>query len=78
MREGTSGTAAAADFNSSWMQARAARDGLESTQSLSSILTWKDGRTFILELEPTDAAICIEILYRVRSGSPPLSITLAH
>ena len=64
-------TAAAADFNNLWMQARAAGDRLESAQTLSSILTWKDGRTFILDLEPTDAALCIEILHRVRSGSPP-------
>ena len=71
-------TAAAVDFNNLWMKARAARDELESAQTLSSILTWKDGRTFILDLEPTDAALCIEILHRVRSGSPLLSVTLAY
>ena len=55
------------DFNRLWEEARSVEDESESIQSLAKILLSKEGREFILTLEPNDAELCIEILDYVRS-----------
>ena len=54
----------AVDFNMLWKKARitATADEAESVKTLTKVLSSKDGQTFILNLEPADAALCIEIL----------------
>ena len=59
------------DFNGLWKKAREATDETESIRTLAKILSSKDGRAFILDLEPQDAEFCIEILDHVNSNSPP-------
>jgi hypothetical protein len=56
-----------ADSNKLWKKARsvAATDEAESVRTLAKILTSKDGREFISNLEPSDAKLCIEILDQV-------------
>jgi len=58
------------DFDELWKRVRAV-DEVESVRALVKILSSKSGRTFIFDLEPSGAALCIEILDHV---SPSLSI----
>ena len=58
------------NFNKQWKKARAAMDEAESVRALAKILSSKDGRTFILDLEPPEAELCIEILDYVSSNPP--------
>ena len=58
------------DFNKLWNKARAAADETESIQILARILSSKDGRAFILDLNPQDVGLCIEILDYVNSNPP--------
>ena len=59
----------AVDFSGLWESARAAAasDEAESVRQMAEILSSKDGRTFILDLEPSDAELCIEILDHVNT-----------
>ncbi|KAF9644384.1 kinase-like protein [Thelephora ganbajun] len=52
----------AIDFNKLWKEARTTEDEAGSVRALAKILSSKDGRTFILNLEQTEAELCIEIL----------------
>jgi len=56
------------DFDELWKKVRAV-DEAESIRTLAKILSSKDGRMFIFNLEPPEAALCIEILDHV-SPSP--------
>jgi len=58
------------NFDQLWKKVRAV-DEAESIRTLAKILSSKDGRTFIFNLEPSDAALCIEILDHV-SPSPSI------
>ena len=60
----------AIDFNKLWKEVRTATDKAKSVRTLAKILSSKDGRTFILDLEPSEAKACIEILDHVRSLNP--------
>jgi len=60
------------DFNELWKRVRAV-DGVESIRTLAKILSSKDGRTFVFNLEPSDVASCVEILDRVS-----LSLSIRH
>jgi hypothetical protein len=62
----------AIDFNKLWKEVSAVAtvDGAESVRTLAKILLSKDGRKFILDLEPLDAALCIEVLDHVSSNLP--------
>ena len=64
----------AIDFDEQWKKVRtvAIADEAKSIRTLVKILASKEGRTFILDLEPSEAALCIEILDRV-SSNPPIS-----
>lgn len=62
-----------ADFNKLWKRVHTATDEAESVRALAKILSSKDGRTFILDLEPPDAELCIEILDHV-SPNPPSTV----
>lgn len=53
------------DFDNLWQTARTATDETESIQTLAAILSSVDGQAFILNLEPSDAELCIGILDRV-------------
>ena len=64
----------ATDFNGQWKNARTATDEAESVRTLTKILSSKEGRTFVFNLDPQDATFCIEILDHVsplQSHSPP-------
>lgn len=52
----------AVDFNERWEKARTATDKAESVRTLAKILSFEDGQTFISNLEPPEAELCIEIL----------------
>jgi hypothetical protein len=69
----------AIDFSKLWKKASAVAtvDEAESVRTLAKILLSQDGRKFILDLEPLDAALCIEILDHV-SPNPPFSIPRSH
>jgi hypothetical protein len=58
------------DFNKLWKRARTVVDEAESVRTLVRILSSKDGRTFILNLEPREVELCIEILDHVSSNPP--------
>ena len=58
----------AVDFNKLWKKARTAKDETESIRTLAKILSSKDGRTFILDMELSEAELCIEILDHVSSN----------
>jgi len=62
------------DFNRLWKKARTATDEAESIRTLAEILTSKDGRAFILDLEVKDAELCIEILDHVNSNPPSAAL----
>ena len=62
-----------ADFNKLWKRVHTATDEAESVRALAKILSSKDGRAFILDLEPPDAELCIEILDHV-SPNPPSTV----
>ena len=59
----------AVDFGSLWERARAAATSneAESVRQMAEILSSKDGRTFISDLGPSDAELCIEILDHVNT-----------
>ena len=59
----------AADFGSLWERARAAAPSneAESVRHMAELLSSKDGRTFISDLQPSDAELCIEILDHVNT-----------
>ena len=57
--------AMATDFNGQWKNARTATDEAESVRTLTKILSSKEGRTFVFNLDPQDATFCIEILDHV-------------
>ena len=59
----------AVDFGVLWGRARtaAASNEAESVRHMAEILSSKDGRAFILDLEQSDAELCIEILDHVNS-----------
>ena len=67
-----------ADYNKLWKRVRSAVDEGESVRTLVNILSSKDGRTFISNLEPSEAELCIEILDHVstdptiRGGRSPM------
>jgi hypothetical protein len=56
------------DFNKLWKKVRTVADEAESVRTLVKILSSKDGRTFIVNLEPPEAELCIEILDHVSSN----------
>ena len=60
----------AIDLKQQWRKARteAAEDEVKSIKTLAKILSLKEGRTFILELSPKDAELCIEMLDQVSSN----------
>ena len=62
----------AIDFNGQWKKVRAVatEDEAESIRTLAKMLSTKEGRTFVSNLEPSDAALCIEILDHVSLESP--------
>ena len=60
--------AMAVNFDKLWKKARHATNEAESVRTLAEILSSKDGRTFISDLESTDALLCIEILDQVSSN----------
>ena len=55
-----------------WEKARNGSDEVESVRILAKILSSTNGRTFILDLEPPGAELCLEILDYVSSNSPPI------
>ena len=59
------------DFNALWTEARAAGSEAEAVRVLKQISSSKEGRVFLMGLELTDAALCIEILDHVRSHPLP-------
>ena len=63
----------ATDFNGQWKKARTAAttDETESIRTLTEILSSKEGRTFVFNLEPQDAASCIEMLDHVSPNPIP-------
>ena len=65
----------AVDFNMLWNRARAAAisDEAESVGIMTDVLSSKEGRAFVANLEPSEAELCIEILHYVSSNLP-----LAH
>jgi len=69
----------ATDFNGQWKKARTATDETESVRILTKILSSKEGRTSVFNLEPQDAEFCIEILDHVSLSpiphSPPLHLS---
>lgn len=60
----------AVNFDELWKKVRAdvTMNEAESVRTLAKILSSKEGRTFILDLEKTDAVFCIEILDHVSSN----------
>ena len=68
----------AIDFNKLWKKARTGTDDAESVRTLAKILSSTDGRTFIMDLEPPDAELCLEILDHVSSTPHRSHLTLAH
>ena len=58
----------AVDFNKLWKKTRNGTDYAESVRTLAKILSSTDGRTFIMDLEPPDAELCLEILDHVSSN----------
>jgi serine/threonine protein kinase len=54
------------NFDRLWGEARIATSEAESVRTLAKILSSKDGRKFISNLELADAELCIEILDHVR------------
>ena len=60
----------ATNYNKLWKKACTGSDEAESVRTLAKILSSKDGRTFILDLEPSDAELCLEILDHVSSDLP--------
>jgi len=59
-----------ADYDKLWKRIRSAVDEGESVRTLVNILSSKDGRTFVLDLEPSEAELCIEILGHVSTENP--------
>jgi len=57
-----------ADYDKLWNIVRSIVDEGESVRTLVKILSSKDGRTFILNLEPSEAELCIEILDHVSTS----------
>ena len=62
------------DFDELWTRARAAGDKAESIRNLAGILSSKEGRMFILGLEPSDVELCIGLMDHVRSVPPSTTI----
>ena len=60
--------AMAVNFDKLWKKTRNATNEAESVRTLAEILSSKDGRKFILDLESADALLCIEILDQVSSN----------
>ena len=60
----------ATNYNKLWKKAHTGSDEAESVWTLAKTLSSKDGRTFILDLEPSDAELCLEILDHVSSDLP--------
>lgn len=54
-----------ANYQRLWRDVTSALDEAKAVRTLAGILTDKEGRTFILNLERRDAELCIEILDRV-------------
>lgn len=65
-------------FDKLWKRACTTADKGESARSLVEILSSKDGRTFALNLEPSEAELCIEILGHVGANPRRSSWTTAH
>ena len=61
------------DFNKLWKKARTVAGEAESVRVVAGILSSKDRRTLISNLEPQEAGLCIEIPDHV-SSNPPLTI----
>jgi len=59
-----------ADYDKLWKRIRSAVDEGESVRTLVKILSAKDGRIFVLNLEPSEAELCIEILDHVSTANP--------
>ena len=59
----------AKDYRQLWEAVTSASDEGKAVQTLAEIVLDKDGKTFILKLEPNDAKLCIEILDRVSRDS---------
>ena len=66
------------DFNGQWKNARTATDEAESIRTLTKILSSKEGRTFVFNLEPQDAAFCIEMLDHVSSNPTSHPYPICH
>jgi len=64
-------SAMATDFGELWKKARTEKGETESVRTLAKILSSKEGRVFIQDLDPPDAEFCIEILDHV-SQNPPI------
>ena len=71
--------AMATDFDGQWKKARTAAitDEAESIRTLAKILSSKEGRTFVFDLEPQDAAFCIDMLDHVSTNPTPHSTPTA-
>ena len=65
-----------AGYDGLWRRVRSTVDEGESVRTLVNILSSKDGRTFISNLEPSEAKLCIEILDHVTQIRP--SVAVAH
>ena len=59
-----------ADFDELWRGVRTTAEVGESVRTLVEILSSKEGRKFILNLEPHEAEWCIEILDHVSTNLP--------
>ena len=65
------------DFDGLWKKVHT-MDEAEFIRTLAQILSSKEGRTFIFNLEPLDAALCIEILDRVSPNPSVRHPSVAH
>lgn len=61
------------DFDELWTRARTAEDKTESIRNLAKILSSKEGRMFILGLEPSDVELCVGFMDHGLAGNELLS-----
>ena len=62
----------ATNYNKLWKTARSGTDDAESVRTLATILSSRDGRMFVLDLELSEAELCLEILTHVSSNLPSI------
>jgi hypothetical protein len=68
----------ASEINKLWTRVRSTKNEAEAVRGLVKILSSKEGRTFVVGLEPADGVLCIEILDYVRSNPPSTTIRCAR